>query len=264
MDHAGQRLRDARTQLGLSLDEVAQTTRIPKASLVNLEEGRFDLLPADVFVRGFIRSYARAVGLDPNPLVRTYEARDVTSTPPSHEPAGRMSAAAARVGAVGRRLGYGPPDERFRDEEDEASVRGSRLDRDRKLVPLQPVSMRREGGLRGGFLLLSVAAAGLLVAAWILVGQKRTTSEGAAQVPAAPALHERIDGIPPIEAPRALPSQGDAGFFGAPAEGPRPGFAPDLERPTRLTDEVAPSAPRARANAGNPGPGNAGRRTDNR
>jgi transcriptional regulator with XRE-family HTH domain len=202
MEEVGQTLREARTQGGLSLDEVAQKTRIPKASLAHLEDGRFDLMPAAVFVRGFIRAYARVVGLDPNPLVRAYEAREARDEP--RRPDAAMSYDAARVGAIGRHLGYGPPEER-EPQSATRSTRGPRLDTDRKLVPLQPVSMRKEGGLRGGFMLIAFAAAGLLIAAWILVGQKKPAADGAAQAPAAPIIHERIDGMPAFDAPPAAP-----------------------------------------------------------
>ncbi len=66
--------RDARTELaqwlvagrvakGLSPEQVAQITRIQLRTIERLESGQFDELPADVFVRGFIRGYARCVGL---------------------------------------------------------------------------------------------------------------------------------------------------------------------------------------------------------
>jgi len=200
MDEVGTRLREARAQRGLSLEDVAMATKVPKASLANLEIGRYDLLPAPVFIRGFIRSYARAVGLDPNPVVRAYENRTLPA-PPAPGTEVRLSAAAARIGAVGRRLGYGPADEPQEPSRYPIQSGGPRLDPESKLVPVQPVSMRREGGLKGGFMLIAVAAAGLLIAAWILVGQKTPSNDGAAQVPTAPVIHERIDGMPSFDGP---------------------------------------------------------------
>lgn len=52
-----------REDRGLARDHVARVTRIPMRTVEALEEGRWDELPADVFVRGFLRSYARCVGL---------------------------------------------------------------------------------------------------------------------------------------------------------------------------------------------------------
>jgi transcriptional regulator with XRE-family HTH domain len=220
MEEVGQKLRDARTQAGMSLDDVAAATRIPKVSLARLEEGRYELLPAPVFVRGFIRAYARAVQLDPNPLVRLFESRhaELGRSAPTASDA-PLSAAAARVGAVGRRLGYGPADEPAPARELDKQTRGPRLDPAEKLVPLQPVSMRSEGGLRGGFMLIAVAAAGLLIAAWVLVGQKKSGSDGAAQIPTAPVIHERIDGMPSFD---AAPAPGGPSIFGEPLDTRRP------------------------------------------
>jgi len=59
----GSVLREARERRSISLADVARKTKLSKASLELLEEGRLEDLPPDVFVRGFIRSYARSVGL---------------------------------------------------------------------------------------------------------------------------------------------------------------------------------------------------------
>lgn len=64
MDSVGLRLRKARREQGLSLDGVARTTRISLHQLESLEQGRYDALPGEVYTRGFVRSYARAVGID--------------------------------------------------------------------------------------------------------------------------------------------------------------------------------------------------------
>ncbi len=58
-DSFGSCLRRAREKRQLSLKEVAGATKIPRATLELIEAGNLDELPADVFVRGFIRSYAR-------------------------------------------------------------------------------------------------------------------------------------------------------------------------------------------------------------
>jgi cytoskeletal protein RodZ len=60
----GSCLRRAREKRQLTLREVAGATKIPRTTLELLEAGNLDELPAAVFVRGFIRSYARMVGTD--------------------------------------------------------------------------------------------------------------------------------------------------------------------------------------------------------
>lgn len=81
MESIGAYLRRERETRGISLEEVADTTRIPVQSLVQLEDGRFGNLPGDVFIKGFLRAYARAVGIRPEEVVARYanemRARDV-------------------------------------------------------------------------------------------------------------------------------------------------------------------------------------------
>lgn len=67
-------LRAARTHRGMSLEDVAKVTKIQPRILERLETGRPDGLPADVFVRGFVRSFARCVGLDEVEALRRYAA----------------------------------------------------------------------------------------------------------------------------------------------------------------------------------------------
>lgn len=52
--------------------EISDATNISVRYLEALEENRFDILPGPVFVRGFLRQYARHVGLDPDEVVNSY------------------------------------------------------------------------------------------------------------------------------------------------------------------------------------------------
>ena len=69
----GQRLADARSKAGLSIDEIAQKSRIPAKTLAALEAGDWDRLGASVFVRGQVRSYAKLLGLDAESLLAEAE-----------------------------------------------------------------------------------------------------------------------------------------------------------------------------------------------
>lgn len=60
----GTYLKTARAARSLPLSEVARITKIPERSLELLERGAAEGLPADVFVKGFVGSYAKVVGLD--------------------------------------------------------------------------------------------------------------------------------------------------------------------------------------------------------
>jgi hypothetical protein len=67
-------LRDGRARKRLSLDDVARITKIQPRILDKLERGELDGLPAEVFVKGFVRSFARCVGLDETEALDRYTA----------------------------------------------------------------------------------------------------------------------------------------------------------------------------------------------
>ncbi|HUV51057.1 MAG TPA: RodZ domain-containing protein [Anaerolineae bacterium] len=68
----GYYLKAIRTEKGISLDEVSKKTRIRIGNLLLVEKEDHDRLPAEVFVKGFLRAYAEAVGVDGVEIVRRY------------------------------------------------------------------------------------------------------------------------------------------------------------------------------------------------
>ena len=74
MPSVGQYLRDMREQRKMSVEEVSRATRVPMASVERIEADRFDELPGEVFVRGFLKSYARALGVPPDYVMARYTA----------------------------------------------------------------------------------------------------------------------------------------------------------------------------------------------
>jgi cytoskeletal protein RodZ len=70
----GERLRAAREAQGLTLDEIAASTRIPRRHLQTIEEGRYDGLPAPTYSAGFIKSWARRLGLNGQVLADEFRA----------------------------------------------------------------------------------------------------------------------------------------------------------------------------------------------
>ncbi len=68
----GENLRREREMRGVSLEEIAAATRISLRFLESLESEAFDRLPGGVFNRGFVRSYARFLGLDEEKLLADY------------------------------------------------------------------------------------------------------------------------------------------------------------------------------------------------
>ena len=68
----GARLREAREKRGISLRQIANTTRISVMSLEALERSDLSRLPGGIFTRAFIRAYAQEVGLDPDRTIQDF------------------------------------------------------------------------------------------------------------------------------------------------------------------------------------------------
>lgn len=68
----GEKLRKQREQRGIELDKISNATKISTRMLRALEEEHFDQLPGGVFNKGFVRAYARQVGLDAEEAVSDY------------------------------------------------------------------------------------------------------------------------------------------------------------------------------------------------
>ncbi|MFI6346269.1 helix-turn-helix domain-containing protein [Streptomyces sp. NPDC050560] len=67
-------LQRARIDAGLTVDDVSAATRVRVPIVHGIEQGDFSRCGGDVYARGHIRTLARAVGLDPEPLVDQYDA----------------------------------------------------------------------------------------------------------------------------------------------------------------------------------------------
>ena len=72
MKTIGQELKKAREEKELSLKEVADKTKIQSRYLEALENGDWERLPEEVYLRGFIKTYAQHLGLDAPALVEAY------------------------------------------------------------------------------------------------------------------------------------------------------------------------------------------------
>jgi len=71
----GSSLREARLRQELDFPALEERTKIRPKYLRALEDERFDILPAPTYVKGFLRSYAEALGLDGQPFVDEYNSR---------------------------------------------------------------------------------------------------------------------------------------------------------------------------------------------
>ncbi len=123
MEEIGRRLKAARMAKGLTLEEVEEETRIRRKYLEALETGRTDLIPGEVYVKGFLRSYGNFLGLDGDALVEEYKALKArpsaegasNGTPaeaPAREPEAAVASAAARPATEYRQPAFVTPPRR--------------------------------------------------------------------------------------------------------------------------------------------------------
>ncbi len=72
MKTVGEILKSERLKQGKTLTEIHELIKISPENLVSLEHNNFNKLPADTFIKGFIRSYAICLNLDPDKLLAIF------------------------------------------------------------------------------------------------------------------------------------------------------------------------------------------------
>jgi len=81
----GDRLRREREMRGITLDEITESTKISRRHLEALEGEHFDQLPGGVFNKGFVRAYARFLGIDEDQAVADYSAANNEQPEPENK-----------------------------------------------------------------------------------------------------------------------------------------------------------------------------------
>ena len=86
MRTAGNVLRDKRTQLGLTVEQVERATKIRKNVLRNIEASNWEALPSPTHVKGFIKNYGTYLGLNAGELLALFrrEVDEKKTTTPRH------------------------------------------------------------------------------------------------------------------------------------------------------------------------------------
>ena len=98
MESFGARLKREREQRKITLDDISVATKIGTRFLAALEEEHFDQLPGGIFNKGFVRAYARHLGLDENQAIADFVAASAPVVPeiaPQETPV--LAAMAVRV-----------------------------------------------------------------------------------------------------------------------------------------------------------------------
>jgi len=73
MKQIGLQLKKTREEKDITLEEVAEKTKIQSRYLQAVENGDWERLPEEVYLRGFIRTYAQFLGLDAQSLIKEYD-----------------------------------------------------------------------------------------------------------------------------------------------------------------------------------------------
>ena len=110
MESFGARLKREREKRKITLDDISISTKIGTRFLVALEEDHFDQLPGGIFNKGFVRAYARHLGLDEAQTIADFEAASGPVLPePEPMDATELAAMAVRVPDTASRREGGIP-----------------------------------------------------------------------------------------------------------------------------------------------------------
>jgi len=98
-DTVGEALQAIRRDRGISLEDLAERTRVRKSYLEAIEEMRLDALPSRPFTIGYVRAYATALGLDPDAAVERFKTEEPVLDEPLRAPVGVLDEKDPRVAA---------------------------------------------------------------------------------------------------------------------------------------------------------------------
>ena len=70
LSYSGKTIKEIRVRKGIKLEDVSESTRVSKRHLRNIEEENFSDLPARIYFKGFLGSYARCLGMNEDEVLR--------------------------------------------------------------------------------------------------------------------------------------------------------------------------------------------------
>ena len=176
----GDKFRNEREKKGISLDDVSNVTKIGSRMLQAIEEERFDQLPGGVFNKGFIRAYAKHLGLNDDDAVAQYLAclrQAQIDAQASWQPPARTTAAEKRAPVVPtkRAVSPQPPPLSVTQSDELPEMHLPRAEHLRSAS--RSYLTRREAGIPWG--IVTVAAVIMVLAAVLWQRHSRDTQPGA-------------------------------------------------------------------------------------
>lgn len=183
MQTIGERLEDARKQKGISIRESAEATKIRGEYLQKFESNHFDLGLSEIYVRGFLRTYANFLKLPADRILNDYSSlghSEARPRQPSREIYGRMDVSVASSGDRGDRS---TPPAAEPTAEQRAQPKQSRSRTNLPAPPiLDPALVLKIGKIAGGVLVLVLLIWGIKS---IVGGLSSSTTKPAAALPPA-------------------------------------------------------------------------------
>jgi len=166
LESIGSFLKRRREELGLTLEEIAQSTKINKKYLEAIEADRFDLLPQRVYGKVFVTAYARRMGLTQEELDHKLEVIEETSVWKLDRPRSKKNPKTLDFIFIGAGVILGvavllililKPEQSKKNDFEEASLKAIQ---ELPLAPVQSGSAISLEGMLGGSLLLKIEATG--------------------------------------------------------------------------------------------------------
>jgi cytoskeleton protein RodZ len=175
MGEFGEKFRKAREKKELSLDDVSNVTKISSRMLRAIEEEHFDDLPGGVFNKGFIRAYAKHLGLDSEEAVTDYLASLRQAQIDAQELWDPQAPAAARSGSNGKARPKDAPKAAAKPATDKAPAPAEieeladlHLPRAEDIRPARPKFFNQSSsGTPWRIVLAAALVAGLGIALWV-------------------------------------------------------------------------------------------------
>jgi cytoskeleton protein RodZ len=100
----GKHLRECREREGITLRQIADSTKLSTVTLQYIERNQFDRLPGGIFTRGYLRAFAAEIGLNPEEIVAEYAVQFPAPSAAEEQPA--MRATPIREWLAERRLSW--------------------------------------------------------------------------------------------------------------------------------------------------------------
>lgn len=237
MKMTGQILKENRERRGVTLNEVSLSTKITLKTLIAIEEGNPMNLPPKTFLRGFVRSYAIFLGLDPEEILKTFheEMGSTVLQPAGNKDSGGETAASssnlAEVNSAATETAAAPS------SENKTQKRNNDTE---SLLSDDPTMLSR--ALIGGGIVVLIAIIVLLMNKMESYEAERVTgpTDSISVETAAPGIETQEE---PVDSPTPPPEEGATAALASPSPTPVAVIAAETPTPSPTPKSTATPSP---------------------